>query len=196
MCDGFRRRRHEDGCPGGDRVGRWRAGGVRRNLGRETVARPQTGERGSLGGGEATETLRRVRGGRRVGGHRADSGREVGGKAERERGQEQNRREAVRDKVSRALVSWHARCYSPQGHTVESGDGQGRGLAFGGRDISVSSGPSRDQPIRTATDRPKRKGETLDAEAGNGRSQDSEQVVAGPLCVSRGGGAGSDEVAH
>ena len=89
------------------------------------------------------------------------------------------------------LLAGHAKCYSPQGHTVESGDGQGRGLAFGGRDISVSSGPSRDRPIRTATDRPKRKGETLDAEAGNGRSQDSEQVVAGPLCVSRGRGAGS-----
>ena len=52
-----------------------------------------------------------------------------------------------------------------------------------------------DQYVASA-DGPERERQTLEAEAGNAWSQDCEQVVSGPLCVSRGGGAGPDEVAR
>ena len=56
---------------------------------------------------------------------------------------------------------------------------------------SVSCG----RPIRAFTDRPERERQALEVEAGDARSLNCEQVVAGPVRVSCGGGAGTDEVA-
>ena len=89
----------------------------------------------------------------------------MGGQAERQCGEKQDRCEAVCDKVPGALVRWYTRRYCTQGHAVEPGDGHRQGAARGRCHFGVLPGASGDRPIRAA-DRPEGTRQALEVEAG------------------------------